>query len=100
MPFIFVTFATFQFEMSALKVRIPENTPLMSVTNDTSHVPIAPFGPAEQTPSADTFTQVRVAVTRAFLSFGVNTAEEGTGDKVTTTTMAARLGLLNRLFSF
>ena len=54
----------------------------MSVTADTSHKPIGPFGPAEQSPTDDSFMHSSTAALSAFLFWGVDAAVTVTAVKV------------------
>ena len=59
------------FEMSLLKDAAPRNMAFVSVTLDTSHSPIGPCGPSEQSPSGANFRQI----VTAFLSSAWNCGE-------------------------
>ena len=68
-----VTRDTSHFDMSLLKDAAPRNMALISVTLDTSHFPIAPYGPSEQSPSEDTSTrQMVMALLSSAMDFGEN----------------------------
>ena len=69
---MFFTFETSQFEMSLLKDAAPMKTPLISVNLDTSHAPIDPCGPSEQSPFGDDFAQLVKAVLSSALDCGEN----------------------------
>merc|ERR1719487_2354077 len=68
-----VTRPTSQFEMSALKELAESNIEFISVTFDTSHVPIGPYGPLEQ--SVDSLRHASTASLSSVRVFGENTDE-------------------------
>ena len=70
-----MTFDTSHSEMSALNDVAPLNIPVMWVTCETSHFSIAPFGPFEQSPTADNSRHSSTAALSSTLDFGEKTGE-------------------------
>ena len=66
------TLDTSHSEMSALKDVESIKIVLISVTRDTSHSPIAPCGPSEQSPRGDTFVQSWIPLLSSALDCGEN----------------------------
>ena len=74
-----VTFETSQDDRSWLKAVAPRNISDMSVTCDTSQVPIGPFGPFGQSPSGDCCKHELTALLSVDRVFGVNVAPKRIG---------------------
>ena len=73
MVFMSLTLNTFHFEISPLNDPAPMKMELMSMILDTSHSPIAPCGPAEQSPFGDNFRHAVTLFLSASLVCGENT---------------------------
>ena len=69
---ILVTLDTCHFEMSLLNNFAPSKISVMSCTRDTSHSPIGPYGPVEQSPFGDTSRHERTARSTSSLDWGEN----------------------------
>merc|ERR1719201_653007 len=67
MPSILVTLRTFHLDRSRLKDLALENILSMLVTWDTSHTPIGPCGPVEQSPTGDRLRHALTAAMRCSL---------------------------------
>ena len=67
-----VTLDTSHLEMSALNIFASANKRLMSVTPDTSHSPIAPCVPADQSPFCDSSRHAFTALWSTSLDLGSN----------------------------
>ena len=65
------------FEISALKNIALENMRLMSATRDTSHFPIGPCGPLEQSPLGDSLRHALTARLSSALDSGENAGRKG-----------------------
>ena len=85
MSVMLVTADTSHFDRSWLKYCARKNILLMSVTADTSHDPIGPFGPAGQSPEYhggpgcdDRLKHATAAALSSALFWGANAAVTGT----------------------
>ena len=67
-----VTCPTFHVDRSWLNDLASENIEFKLVTWDTSHSPIGPYGPVEQSPTGDSLKHASAAALRSSLSCGKN----------------------------